>query len=413
MKYPVVLSEDDTIDDALAGGNLARYGDGELSLALGGDCVSQVGDKSLAAELCRILVAPSSPAVLPCIPNIHAKGTKPEWLKYGAEKYLALYRAGQHYGSAFITRPDSAPWIDRPDYWAKVEALWKRRRVVLVKGTERSLRLGMMESATKVVEIDAPRRDAWAVAPDLQRQIEAAYAEQVAAHVEECADLRKESHRPAAPVVLLCVGATSTVLADRLAPLKIHAVDAGHVGMFARHAGSYAVKLDGLISEGYREQLHALRRSRRWGDDGHKHADAVDAYAREVEAETVLDYGCGEQGLAKALKSRRRVLGYDPGVEGRAGQPKPCDLVVSTDVLEHVEPDKLGAVLRHMFDLAGKAAYFVVACRPAKAILPDGRNAHLIVETPAWWVEQVKIVGWRVVRVEAQEGREVRLWLAK
>ena len=412
MKYPVVMSEDDTLDDALAGGNLARYGDGELSLALGRDCVSQAADKTLAAELRRILVAPSSPTVLPCIPNVFAKGTKPAWAKYAAEKYVALYAKGQHYGSAFITRPDSAPWIDRPDYWAKVEALWKGRRVVLVKGTERSLRLDMMQSAAQVVELDAPSRDAWAVAADLQRQIEVAHAEQVALHFEASLDNRLpvEAERP---IVLLCVGATSTVLADRLAALNIHAVDAGHVGMFARHAGSYAIKIDGLISDGYREQLLALRRARRWGGDGHKHADTVAAYADAVEAETVLDYGCGEQTLATALKGRRRVMGYDPGVEGREGQPKPCDLVVSTDVLEHVERDKLAAVLRHMFDLAGKAGYFVVACRPAKAILPDGRNAHLIVEPPAWWVEQVKAVGWRVERVEAQEGREVRLWLRK
>lgn len=411
MKYPPVLSEDETLKIGLGGVNLARYGDGELSLALGGDCVSQVRDKSLAAELRRILVLPSG-GCLPCIPNVFAPGTKPAWAKYAGARYSSLYLPDYPYGSAFITRPDSAPWIDRPDYWARVESLWSRRRVVLVKGTERSLRAGMMESAAAVIEVDAPRRDAWAVAPDLLRRIESEYAAAVAAYIES--DDKGESY----PLVLLCVGATSTVLADWLARVKIPAIDAGHIGMFARHAGAYAIDLGGLISPAYREQLLSLRRLRQWGGDGHKHAGAVDEFAVLLQAETVLDYGCGEQTLAKALKDRRRVLGYDPGVEGREGKPKPCDLVVSTDVLEHIEPDKLDAVLAHILSLAGRGVYLVIACRPAKAILPDGRNAHLIVESPEWWTGKVaeamtRAGDWRISRVDGVEGREVKLWLTK
>lgn len=411
MKYPPVLSEDETLKIGLGGVNLARYGDGELSLALGGDCVSQVRDKSLAAELRRILVLPSD-GCLPCIPNVFAPGTKPAWAKYGAPKFAALYGEYPAYGSAFITRPDSAPWIDRPDYWAQVESLWARRRVVLVKGTERSLRAGMMESAAAVIEVDAPRRDAWAVAPDLLRQTESAFAAAVAAYVGS----DDKTERP--PLALLCVGATSTVLADWLARARVHAIDAGHIGMFARHAGAYAVDLGGLISPAYRDQLLALRRARPWGGDGHKHAGAVDEFATLLQAETVLDYGCGEQTLAKALKDRRPVLGYDPGVEGREGKPKPCDLVVSTDVLEHIEPDKLDAVLAHILSLAGRGVYLVIACRPAKAILPDGRNAHLIVESPEWWTGKVaeamiRAGDWRISRVDGVEGREVKLWLTK
>jgi hypothetical protein len=35
------------------------------------------------------------------------------------------------------------------------------------------------------------------------------------------------------------------------------------------------------------------------------------------------------------------------------------------------------------------AGWFRIACYPAKKHLPDGRNAHLIVESPAWWREQL------------------------
>ena len=33
--------------------------------------------------------------------------------------------------------------------------------------------------------------------------------------------------------------------------------------------------------------------------------------------------------------------------------------------------------------------FFRIACYPAKKKLLDGRNAHLIVEDPAWWREQI------------------------
>jgi len=52
--------------------------------------------------------------------------------------------------------------------------------------------------------------------------------------------------------------------------------------------------------------------------------------------------------------------------------------------LEHVEPDRLGNVLDHIRRLSGKGCYIVIATRPAAAILPDGRNAHLIVKDADW-----------------------------
>lgn len=390
MQYPEVLSEDATLDAALAGRSLARYGDGELRIILGGNAPAQLYDKALAREMAAILAERDGPA-LACIPNVKAtRGAKREnWAGYAADKFAGLYTGGP-YGSSFITRPDSAPWIDRPDYWAKVRALWDGKDVTLVLGTERSLRPTGLEGAHAVREVWAPRRDAWA----------------------EVDRIEEEIGTPAGPV-LICLGPTATVLAARLARKGVHGLDLGHLGMFMRHAGSYALDLDALISPAYRDQLLAMRQRQRWGADGAKHAEVVDAYAAEVAAETVLDYGCGERQLEAALKGRRRIQGYDPGIPGRDGQPKPCDLVVCTDVLEHVEPEKLDAVLAHMFRVAGKAAYVVIATRPAKAILPDGRNAHLIVESGDWWRGQLARAGWTIVRDEEKPGREVRLWLRK
>jgi hypothetical protein len=98
--------------------------------------------------------------------------------------------------------------------------------------------------------------------------------------------------------------------------------------------------------------------------------------------------------LAEAL-APRRVMGYDPGIPGRESMPKPVDLVVSTDALEHVEPAKIDAVLDHIFRLAGKAAYLVIATRPAKALLPDGSNAHKIVSRRRGGSQKLQEQGWK------------------
>lgn len=133
-----------------------------------------------------------------------------------------------------------------------------------------------------------------------------------------------------------------------------------------------------LISEPYRELNRALIVSG-WGNSAGAYADTV----RELAAEfgTVLDYGCGQGVL-------RREMGfiheYDPCVYGKEATG-PADLVCCIDVLEHIEPEFLDNVLRHVASLARKAAFFVISTQPAATILADGRNAHLTIQGKEWW----------------------------
>jgi hypothetical protein len=193
--------------------------------------------------------------------------------------------------------------------------------------------------------------------------------------------------------ILMCLGATATVLAWRLAKKNFHAIDLGHIGMFMKHAGAYKYAINDMTTPGYRKQLEKLHTAKKWGADGAKHARRIEDICGRINPATILDYGCGENRLAMAL-APRRVSGYDPGIPERSSMPKPCELVVCTDVLEHVEPAKLDAVLDHIYRLTGKAAYLVISTKLANAILPDGRNAHLIVENAQWWDGKLKAAGW-------------------
>ena len=136
-----------------------------------------------------------------------------------------------------------------------------------------------------------------------------------------------------------------------------------------------------LITEPYREMNRRLL-AEGWGNSASVFADRVLALHDEIGGE-ILDYGCGRGALKYALG--RPVREYDPCVEGKDAPAAPADLVCCIDVLEHVEPELLDGVLAHIASLAQKAAFLVIATRPAVAHLADGRNAHLTVEPIAWW----------------------------
>lgn len=143
-----------------------------------------------------------------------------------------------------------------------------------------------------------------------------------------------------------------------------------------------------LLTDEYRElnrQMHAEKPH--YGISGQRYADYVTKIANLVQAKSILDYGCGKGTLAPLMD--RPVAEYDPCISGKDVPPCPADLVVCTDVLEHIEPQCLDAVLDDLKRLVLKRGVFVIATRPALKHLPDGRNAHLIQEHMRWWLPKI------------------------
>jgi hypothetical protein len=172
--------------------------------------------------------------------------------------------------------------------------------------------------------------------------------------------------------------------------------------------GGGVISAGDLISTAYQDQQATLHRSPEgYGDKGDKWADAVRDLLVRRDAFSVLDYGCGQGTLARALGAIPgvRVSEYDPAIPGKSGMPSFADLVVCTDVLEHVEPDKLTSVLAHLKLLARSAVFVVVSTRPAVRTLADGRNAHLIVQPAAWWMETFAAAGFSVELGPSRPGK--------
>jgi uncharacterized Rossmann fold enzyme len=148
--------------------------------------------------------------------------------------------------------------------------------------------------------------------------------------------------------------------------------------------GTIAASKPPLISAEYvalNAQLH--RENLAYGVGGGKHADTVRKLRDRIKAESVLDYGAGKGYLAKALDFP--IWQYDPAIPEIAESPRPADLVVCTDVLEHIEPECLTFVLSDLKRCVRRVGYFVIHMGPAAKRLADGRNAHLIQRGERWW----------------------------
>jgi hypothetical protein len=117
------------------------------------------------------------------------------------------------------------------------------------------------------------------------------------------------------------------------------------------------------------------------------HINIIKKLYEVTESKSILDYGCGKGLLAKNLDFP--IWEYDPAIEEKNSAPRPADLVVCVDVLEHIEPNFLNTVLIDISRCIKKIGYLTINTQPAKKFLSDGRNTHLIQQNKDWWAEKL------------------------
>ena len=208
--YPMVISEWDTIDAVRRGASLARFGDGEFSMCHGGHMKNQRYDATLSRLLREILR--ESGQCLVGIPNIHPSVPTPKrtsWNKFLSRGAALL--SDRTYHSAFISRPDSAPWIDTPEYWEAVTQIWENRDVVLVRGSDKGLTAEELTGARSVRVVTGFKQHSFSEYDRLMSDV--------------------GNHDD---LVILCLGATATVMAVELCEAGMQAVDLGHLALFLR-----------------------------------------------------------------------------------------------------------------------------------------------------------------------------------
>jgi 2-polyprenyl-3-methyl-5-hydroxy-6-metoxy-1,4-benzoquinol methylase len=120
----------------------------------------------------------------------------------------------------------------------------------------------------------------------------------------------------------------------------------------------------------------------------------------QYNPQSILDFGCGVGSLVHTLKTKypqKNIQGYDPGNINFVDQfeNQTFDLIISTDVLEHIEPEFLIDTLKFLKSKSNRF-YHLIALAPSSVILPDGRNAHLILESTDWWRKKFIELGYTI-----------------
>lgn len=207
MKYPQVIGEFETMAAVVAGKSLSRIGDGELKMMFGASYSRQKGSLKIATELFNVLNHPTEHCLVG-IPTLDARGPKYQnWLRHRDRFEKVIQRTGPFY-SAFVTRPDSAPWIEQPDYLALVLKVWAHKRVMLVSEPTNKLRWLMERTAGELIYRECPSEEMYPLIGQYEREI-----------------LKVKPD-----IAVLSCGITATCLANRLAAQGIHALDFGSAG---------------------------------------------------------------------------------------------------------------------------------------------------------------------------------------
>ena len=126
-----------------------------------------------------------------------------------------------------------------------------------------------------------------------------------------------------------------------------------------------------------------------------RHVPYIARVVNEYRVDTVLDYGCGKATFWN-WDYRNAILGpdkvvdvtlYDPAVEEYDKLPSGdrFDLVVCTDVLEHLHPDDSERIVERLVMLTRKHLFCSIGLTPAKKRFKDGTNLHTNLRTREYW----------------------------
>ena len=130
---------------------------------------------------------------------------------------------------------------------------------------------------------------------------------------------------------------------------------------------------------------------------------------KENNCKTLLDYGCGkalpydkdrckEVGLLKPVQELCNIKSfdlYDPAYEKYATLPdKKYDIVVCTDVLEHIAEQDLDWVLTEILSHSKNTVFLNISCQLALKHFKEGKfkgqNVHISVFNHDWWSDKIK-----------------------
>jgi len=213
MSYPEVFNEWETVRMLQQGYSISRFGDGEFKMMDGAGYVREPPNKKLAHEMRQILRNPP-PRLLRAIPTMDPRGPKyPTWKKHTERFTHLLRRTKGPFYSAFISRPDSAPWIRTREFAEEFVKVWYGKKVaVLCEETSKTSTL-----VERTLAVGPEARIIYCPSHKAYANIDV-YEEKIVEWAPE--------------IAILSCGMTATCLAARLARRGIQAIDFGSGGKY-------------------------------------------------------------------------------------------------------------------------------------------------------------------------------------
>lgn len=148
-----------------------------------------------------------------------------------------------------------------------------------------------------------------------------------------------------------------------------------------------------VCSAEHAKRLKALhKRDPQFGIIGNLWAARCTLYMVQYDCDSILDYGCGRSNLVPKVAIELHALDrpctkrqeYDPATAPCV--PEPADFISCIDVMEHVESDKVDAVLSHIHSLMLKCGIITISLRNGTR---KNKDTHPNVRPREWWLEKL------------------------
>ena len=169
-----------------------------------------------------------------------------------------------------------------------------------------------------------------------------------------------------------------------------------------------------VVKEYYELYLKYYKDGKVYGTSSEDLLDLIAPHVIKLNPENILDFGCGRSNLINHFwnDGKRRLFKYDPAIrEYRNLMVTKYDLVICTDVLEHIPTDYLPKFFFNLKELSDK---FIISVSlvPARQKLSDGSNAHISLLKKKDWINRLESCGFTPMTFlkSSKEGFIIKTW---
>lgn len=134
-------------------------------------------------------------------------------------------------------------------------------------------------------------------------------------------------------------------------------------------------------------QYDTIHSTKHYGSSAMLYFEPIAKIVLRLNPERILDFGCGRSDLVCHFwnDGKREIHRYDPVIPQYKTMPGGnFGLVICCDVMEHICMRDVDRIFKEI-QVKARNVIFSISTKPARTVLPDGRNAHVTLLRPTEW----------------------------